>query len=222
MQLKIKTKTATYRFAQTGQLIEQITEPFVNLEAYTAEDVEALYDPRKEHLVKAFTYQAGEITGLAPLAVESIQDFLLTDSWCLNSKLDPSQDIADEPVEVAPIATTTIQAAPTPIVSGFQPDQAQRDVLRQIAEQTKKLNAIKPCPTDDFAAKTQKLLQTAYLCGHDDTDRAVMEVSDSLEQLLKQATSLNIPIDIIQLNQEVERAESEAEGNEFEEDEEED
>ena len=209
MQLKIKTKNATYRFAQTGQLIEQITEPFVNIEAYSAEDVEALYDPRKEHLVKAFTYQSGEITGLSATAVEAIQDFLLTDSWCLNSKLDPSQDMADEPITADPVINETLQAAPiAPAVCGFQPDQAQRDVLRQIAEQTKKLNAIKPCPTDDFAAKTQKLLQTAYLCGHDDTDRAVQEVSTNLEQLLKQATELNIPADIIQLNQEPEPSDS--------------
>ena len=43
-QVKVNTATGAYRFNQKGQLIETITAPFVNVDASTREDLEALYD----------------------------------------------------------------------------------------------------------------------------------------------------------------------------------
>jgi len=216
MQLKIITRNEVFRFNQNGQPVAEITEPYVNVEVYTREDVLALYDQNEEHLVHAFKYNDDEIAGLSDQATDSIQNFFLAEgAWYLQALNQPEDDrkrpadIGTNDKQAANITAASIppdNAVPsTPVNLGtsvFVPTEQQRNLLREIQVTVKALSIIKPDPAAAWDRQVQKLLLSQQLFGIDDPERASKEAEAKLTQLVAQAKAAAVPENILEANME--------------------
>jgi hypothetical protein len=222
MQLKIITRKEIFRFDQKGQPVTEITEPYVNVEAYTREDVIALYDQNEEHLVHAFKYDGEEITGLSEQAGDSIQNFFLAEgAWYLQALNQPEDD-KKEPEALGIPATTEASSADSPVAgaapsttpspslagdppsslgsSVFIPSEQQRDLLRDIQVTVRALSIIKPDAAAPWDRQVQKLLLSQQLFGIDDLEKAYREGETKVTQLVAQAKSSGVPEAVIESN----------------------
>ena len=222
MQLKIITRKESFRFDQKGQPVAEITEPYVNVEAYTREDVIALYDQNEEHLVHAFKYDGEEITGLSEQVADSIQNFFLAEgAWYLQALNQPADDKRQPETPTIPVSTEASTANspatdaapnnspgpalahnPTPGLgsSVFIPSEQQRDVLRDIQVTVRALSIIKPDAAAPWDRQVQKLLLSQQLFGIDDLEKAYHEGETRLTQLVAQAKSSGVPEAVIESN----------------------
>jgi len=208
MQLKIITRRDIFRFDQTGQPVPEITEPFVNVEVYTREDVLALYDQNEEHLVHAFKYDGEEITELSDSAANSIQNFFLAEgAWYLQALNRPEDDKkvpeASAEANSDTPATSVGDASNDPANLGavvFIPTEQQRDLLRDIQVTVKALGIIKPDPSAAWDRQVQKLLLSQQLFGIDDLAKAHQEGENKLTQLAAQAKAAGVPENVLNTN----------------------
>lgn len=222
MQLKIVTPTQNYRFSQTGQQLEKVTEPFVLVEANTRDDIQELYDPNDEHLAKAFAYDDdGNINGLNsdPLTViDAIQNFLLMPgAWYLEGLHDPQTDQLEQPTageepnegKSRCSGDTEAQASTTLTNNLFVPNDQQRHVLRQLRTVVDGIATIQPHATDTWPAQVQKRLISQQLFGNDEPEVALSIAQKRLSELQEQAKGLMIPEEVIQTNMSTEPNEAE-------------
>lgn len=208
MQLKIITRRDIFRFDQTGQPIPEITEPFVNVEVYTREDVLALYDQNEEHLFRAFNYDGEEITGLSDSAASSIQNFFLAEgAWYLQALNRPEDDNkateARAEAKGDTPARSVSDASNDPANLGpavFIPSEQQRDLLRDIQVTVKALGIIKPDPAAAWDRQVQKLLLSQQLFGIDDPAKAHQEGENKLTQLVAKAKAAGVPENVLNTN----------------------
>jgi len=219
MQVKVITTSKTYRFNQNGEVVTKLTEPFVKVEVDNREDVEALYDAMQEHLFKAFTYSpTGEINGLTKQAAEAIKDFMLVDNaWYLRDPEKPeAEPSAEKPTtvsvhEVTPAsATVTVSPKPVadpeeatdiPVFAGFIPDQAQREILKELQDTAERLRRITPDPADKWQAQLQRQLNAVLYFGIDDVSKACEEGQERLRELRAKADNAGVPLEVITLNE---------------------
>ena len=220
-QVKVNTATGAYRFNQKGQLIETITAPFVNVDASTREDLEALYDPLHEHISTAFTYEGSKVTGLSADYVNAIQNFLLVDNaWYLTDLEDPSKDIKEgqpaatcscedgcrcpETANGAPESAGTppaeAQQAENDQLAAFIPDDAQRGILTELEETAKRLQRITPDSADKWDTTLQRQLHAVMFFSTDNVNDACAEARARIEKLKAAAQAAGIPEVVIDLN----------------------
>jgi len=220
-QVKVNTATGAYRFNQKGQLIETITAPFVNVDASTREDLEALYDPLHEHISTAFTYEGSKVTGLSADYVNAIQNFLLVDNaWYLTDLEDPSKDIKEgqhaatcscedgcrcpETANGAPESAGTppaeAQQAENDQLAAFIPDDAQRGILTELEETAKRLQRITPDSADKWNTTLQRQLHAVMFFSTDNVNDACAEARARIEKLKAAAQAAGIPEVVIDLN----------------------
>src|SRR5208282_4106773 len=220
-QVKVNTATGAYRFNQKGQLIETITAPFVNVDASTREDLEALYDPLHEHISTAFTYEGSKVTGLSADYVNAIQNFLLMDNaWYLTDLEDPSKDIKEgqpaatcscedgrrcpETANGAPESAGTppaeAQQAENDQLAAFIPDDAQRGILTELEETAKRLQRITPDSADKWNTTLQRQLHAVMFFSTDNVNDACAEARARIEKLKAAAKAAGIPEVVIDLN----------------------
>jgi len=220
-QVKVNTATGAYRFNQKGQLIETITAPFVNVDASTREDLEALYDPLHEHISTAFTYEGSKVTGLSADYVNAIQNFLLVDNaWYLTDLEDPSKDIKEgqpaatcscedgcrcpETANGAPESAGTppaeAQQAENDQLAAFIPDDAQRGILTELEETAKRLQRITPDSADKWNTTLQRQLHAVMFFSTDNFNDACAEARARIEKLKAAAQAAGIPEVVIDLN----------------------
>lgn len=204
MQLKIVIPSGTFRFNQAGELITQITEPFVLVEANNREEIVALYDQGQEHLAHAFTYQDEEITGLREDAAGYLQNFLLAEgAWYLQELNPADKDTASAPAPgETEIPDPQQGPADSPATSAdlFVPTAEQRQLLRDIQTKAAALRLIQPEATAPWDSQVQKLLISQQIFGLGDLEKACVEGKAMLEQLVAQAKASGIPAEVIASN----------------------
>lgn len=227
MQLKIVTRKNVFRFSQSGQPLREITEPFVNVEAYTREDVVALFDQHEEHLARAFQYEDGEITGMSADATVAIQQFFLAEgAWYLQA-LNQPQD--DQPAGEAHVPESTggeagnpaeamaSQAPAAPDPSLFTPTESQRNLLREIQTYSQAIPLLQPDPHAPWNRKLQQQLLAKQLLDLDDPEAAHRLAETRLAEKLAEAHAAGIPGVVIEANRSAHQCEIEP-GEEGEED----
>ena len=216
MQVKVISSDAVYRFNQKGQPIESISEPYVRVDAATREDLEALYDPLRDHISTAFTYDGSRISGLSADHVNAIQNFFLVEgAWYLNDLEDPSTDAAasNAPENKAECPGTSGGASTGPApdpgsapaeeevrFSGFVPDDAQRTLLKELQETAEKLRRITPDPADKWNDQLQRQLNAVLYFGTDDVASACAQAKAKIEKLNQDAKTSGVPENVIEIN----------------------
>ena len=213
MHLKIITRTNTYRFTQQGEGISAITEPYVHVEVYTREDVVALFDQGREHLVHAFTYNGEEITGLSETVSQAILGFFEADgAWYLKQLHPPTEDNPALQAEAVP----PVEASAVPPANGMGADPSQNDsdiglitdpeqqsLLRSIQTLAERLRQIKPEAQEPWDRQIQKLLVSQRYFGVQDPAAAYAMGQEQLSALVEKAKAVGIPETVIQTNLEV-------------------